>query len=135
MRLYSALLFLALAITTYSAPTPIPTPPVSSTPTPTPRASSTPTPTPASGTPTPSTSGAPIPKRTAPAGDNLPGLGSTQTLYARAIIAQNAAENLGRQGCLAAITTGMTEVGYNFSTIYLHPTFHIYRYPPHTRKR
>lgn len=42
---------------------------------------------------------------------NLPGLDATQSTHARAIIAQAKSESLGRQGCLAGIATGLTEVG------------------------
>lgn len=41
---------------------------------------------------------------------NLPGLNSVQTGHARAIIAQTKKQSLGRQGCEAAIATGLTEV-------------------------
>jgi hypothetical protein len=43
-------------------------------------------------------------------GGNLPGLDSTQSSHARAIIAQAKSEKLGRQGCLAGIATALTEV-------------------------
>jgi hypothetical protein len=43
-------------------------------------------------------------------GGNLPGLDATQSSHARAIIAEAKKENLGRQGCLAGIATGLTEV-------------------------
>ncbi|KAK9482850.1 hypothetical protein V1527DRAFT_515482 [Lipomyces starkeyi] len=42
-------------------------------------------------------------------GGHLPGLDSTQSSHARAIIAEAKRENLGHQGCLAAITTAITE--------------------------
>ncbi|KAK9319794.1 hypothetical protein V1517DRAFT_28082 [Lipomyces orientalis] len=42
-------------------------------------------------------------------GGNLPGLDATQSSHARAIIAEAKRENLGHQGCLAAITTAITE--------------------------
>jgi len=41
---------------------------------------------------------------------NLPGLNAKQSAHARAIIAETKKEKLGHQGCLAAITTGLTEV-------------------------
>ena len=41
---------------------------------------------------------------------NLPGLDAVQTANANAILGENKKENLGRQGCLAAITTALTEV-------------------------
>ncbi|GJN71197.1 hypothetical protein PLICBS_005259 [Purpureocillium lilacinum] len=40
---------------------------------------------------------------------NLPGLNAKQSAHARAIIAETKKEKLGHQGCLAAITTGLTE--------------------------
>ncbi|UNI17841.1 hypothetical protein JDV02_004156 [Purpureocillium takamizusanense] len=40
---------------------------------------------------------------------NLPGLNAQQSAHARAIIAESNKEKLGHQGCLAAITTGLTE--------------------------
>ncbi|KJZ77149.1 hypothetical protein HIM_03470 [Hirsutella minnesotensis 3608] len=40
---------------------------------------------------------------------DLPGLNPTQEAHARAIIGANNQGNYGRQGCLAAITTGLTE--------------------------
>ncbi|KAJ5518728.1 hypothetical protein N7453_001150 [Penicillium expansum] len=40
---------------------------------------------------------------------NLPGLTSTQSKHAKAIIAEAKKENLGRQGCLAGIATGLVE--------------------------
>ena len=46
---------------------------------------------------------------------DLPGLGSAQSSHARAIIAEAKSEGVGRQGCLAAITTGLTE-----SSIYVY---------------
>ncbi|KAK9342566.1 hypothetical protein V1522DRAFT_415723 [Lipomyces starkeyi] len=42
-------------------------------------------------------------------GGNLPGLDATQSSHARAIISQAKGENLGHQGCLAAIATAITE--------------------------
>jgi hypothetical protein len=45
-----------------------------------------------------------------PSGGNLPTLNSLQTAHARAIIAQTKKQGLGRQGCEAAIATGLTEV-------------------------
>ncbi|KAK9353580.1 hypothetical protein V1523DRAFT_425925 [Lipomyces doorenjongii] len=42
-------------------------------------------------------------------GGNLPGLDATQSSHARAIIAEAKRENVGRQGCLAAIATAITE--------------------------
>ncbi|KAK9367268.1 hypothetical protein V1509DRAFT_640758 [Lipomyces kononenkoae] len=44
-------------------------------------------------------------------GGNLPGLDATQSSHARAIIAETKRENLGHQGCLAAIATAITESG------------------------
>jgi hypothetical protein len=41
---------------------------------------------------------------------NLPGLNSVQSAHARAIIAENKKEKLGKQGCYAAIATAITEV-------------------------
>lgn len=41
---------------------------------------------------------------------NLPGLDATKSAHARAIIAQTKKQGLGRQGCSAAIATGLTEV-------------------------
>lgn len=41
---------------------------------------------------------------------NLPGLNAVQSSHARAIIGENNKEGLGRQGCLAGITTALTEV-------------------------
>lgn len=43
-------------------------------------------------------------------GGNLPGLDATQTKHAKAIIAEAKKEGLGHQGCLAGITTALTEV-------------------------
>jgi hypothetical protein len=43
---------------------------------------------------------------------NSTGLPPTQSKNALGIIAQNKAENLGKQGCLAGITTAITEVRY-----------------------
>jgi hypothetical protein len=40
---------------------------------------------------------------------NLPGLNSVQSANARAVIAENKKEGLGKQGCLAGIATGLTE--------------------------
>ncbi|CAI7627546.1 hypothetical protein PCG10_002717 [Penicillium crustosum] len=40
---------------------------------------------------------------------NLPGLTSTQSKHAKAIIGEAKKENLGRQGCLAGIATGLVE--------------------------
>lgn len=40
---------------------------------------------------------------------NLPGLNKAQSAHATAIIAETKKEGLGRQGCLAAITTGLVE--------------------------
>ncbi|KAH8696632.1 hypothetical protein BGW36DRAFT_321998 [Talaromyces proteolyticus] len=42
-------------------------------------------------------------------GGKLPGLDSTQSSHARAIIAEAKKESLGRQGCLAGIATALTE--------------------------
>ncbi|OAQ64339.1 NLP/P60 protein [Pochonia chlamydosporia 170] len=44
-----------------------------------------------------------------PTGGNLPTLNALQTKHARAIIAQTKKQGLGRQGCEAAIATGLTE--------------------------
>ncbi|CEJ91537.1 hypothetical protein VHEMI07239 [[Torrubiella] hemipterigena] len=44
-----------------------------------------------------------------PTGGNLPTLNSVQSRNANGIIAEVKRRNLGRQGCLAAITTGLTE--------------------------
>lgn len=57
---------------------------------------------------------------------NLPGLTSTQSKHATAIIGEAKREDLGRQGCLAGIATGLVEVspsihmqfGYNGSKLY-----------------
>lgn len=45
-----------------------------------------------------------------PTGGNLPTLNGVQSRNANGIIAEVKRRNLGRQGCLAAITTGLTEV-------------------------
>ncbi len=45
-----------------------------------------------------------------PTADNLPGLNAVQTKHANQIIGDAKKENLGKQGCEAAITTGLTEV-------------------------
>lgn len=42
-------------------------------------------------------------------GGNLPGLDSTQSSHARAIIGEVKSEGVGRQGCLAAIATALVE--------------------------
>lgn len=47
---------------------------------------------------------------------SLPGLSATQSAHARAIIAEAKKEGLGHQGCMAGITTGLTEV------CYIHPS-------------
>ncbi|OAQ63650.1 NLP/P60 protein [Pochonia chlamydosporia 170] len=41
--------------------------------------------------------------------DNLPGLNDVQSANARAVIDENNKEKLGKQGCIAALTTGLTE--------------------------
>lgn len=41
---------------------------------------------------------------------NLPGLNAVQSRYARAIIAEASNDGVGRQGCQAAIATGLVEV-------------------------
>jgi hypothetical protein len=43
-------------------------------------------------------------------GGNVPGLSATQSAHARAIISEAKNEGLAHQGCLAGITTGLTEV-------------------------
>lgn len=43
-------------------------------------------------------------------GGNLPGLSSTQSKHAKAIIAEAKKEDLGRQGCTAGIATAIVEV-------------------------
>ena len=45
-----------------------------------------------------------------PSGGNLPTLNAVQSKNARAIIAQTKKQGLGRQGCMAALATGLTEV-------------------------
>ena len=45
-----------------------------------------------------------------PSGGNLPTLNSVQSANANGIIGEVKRRGLGRQGCLAAITTGLTEV-------------------------
>ncbi|GJN74815.1 hypothetical protein PLICBS_008908 [Purpureocillium lilacinum] len=44
-----------------------------------------------------------------PSGGNLPTLNAVQSKNARAIIAQTKKQGLGRQGCMAALATGLTE--------------------------
>jgi DNA-binding transcriptional regulator/RsmH inhibitor MraZ len=44
------------------------------------------------------------------AADNLPGLNAVQTKHANQIIGEAKKANVGKQGCEAAITTGLTEV-------------------------
>jgi hypothetical protein len=44
---------------------------------------------------------------------NLPGLTSTQSKHAKAIIGEAKKESLGRQGCLAGIATALVEVSFN----------------------
>lgn len=44
---------------------------------------------------------------------NLPGLTSTQSKHAKDIIGEAKKEDLGRQGCLAGIATGLVEVSSN----------------------
>lgn len=44
------------------------------------------------------------------ADSNLPGLDTDQSKNARSIIAENKKMKLGKQGCLAGITTAITEV-------------------------
>ena len=47
---------------------------------------------------------------------NLPGLTSTQSKHAKAIIGEAKKEDLGRQGCLAGIATALVEVSFNEDT-------------------
>jgi hypothetical protein len=44
---------------------------------------------------------------------NLPGLTSTQSKHAKAIIGEAKKEGLGRQGCLAGIATALVEVSFD----------------------
>jgi hypothetical protein len=72
-------------------------------------------------------------------GGNLPGLDATQTKHAKAIIAEAKKEGLGHQGCLAGITTALTEVCSatlfsSSSTINLLLTLLIVQ-PAHVRKQ
>jgi len=43
----------------------------------------------------------------------LPGLDETQSANARKVIEENNALKLGKQGCLAGVTTGLTEVSFS----------------------
>jgi uncharacterized protein YraI len=43
-------------------------------------------------------------------GETLPGLDVTQSAHAKAIIQQAKSDNVGHQGCLAGIATGLVEV-------------------------